>query len=76
MYCFAAIEVVTRPEFLTPQLVPLLGRWGNREQLHRKGGGRPWTPGGDWSGALYCCSSTDVSQLWWVESWHAIREML
>ena len=61
MHCFAAIEVVTRPEFMTPQLMPLVGRRGNREQLHRKGGGRPWTPGGDWSGALYCCSSTDVS---------------
>ena len=61
MLCFAAIEAVTSPEFLTPQLVPLVGGRRNREQLHRKGGGKPRTPGGDWSDALYSFSSTDVS---------------
>ena len=58
MHCFAAIETVTSPEFFTP---PSVRRQGSREQLHRKGGGRPPTPAGDSSGAFNSCSSADVS---------------
>jgi len=59
--CFAAIEPVTSPEFLTPQSVPSVRRQGSREHHRRNGGGRTRTPGGDSSGAFYSCSSTDVS---------------